>query len=538
MKLSTILYGTKVEIASIGKAVGTAGIAGVGVSTHRSGEVGAPKLSTAATIFDLLGITPASFCAYKSTSTDFYYCEINGIPLASKTIAGAENILLPAEGGLHHRHSLISSIVRYIDKDTEGRAIMEEAIKQYKTTGAFPFNTAFALCDSYYYGYAKSHPELKEDYINIEEVKAAFRSGDMQRVDIFDGYGLAKSVYETGTTEDTTPAYKRGTSKSGTSFIDECKTGKYAIPYVWDSKVLGMIPPLSDLDRYEETPEFVSITKKIYNNLTRIIALIDGGESELDAIKHAGATNILVLGKPGTGKTAMIHAVAAALQLPIGTTVHNKHTDEDEYEGKTRIVDGHPAFVETESLILHEFGGIDVCEEINLADPSVTMGGLGQKLEYPFIIKKNGYATVRRHPMNVVLATMNIGTNGSHPLNQALVNRFRSVFIMDDPTKDTFVMILQKTTGASKAVCEALYAIYDGVQGYLRSPAVNEEEVCQNLSIRTCCGLYENLQEGQSLKQAIMNSIGGAVAAAADLELARKLEKEFVDCMPAGRYKF
>ena len=186
--------------------------------------------------------------------------------------------------------------------------------------------------------------------------------------------------------------------------------------------------------------------------------------------------------------------------------------------------------------MFHEFGGIDVNEEINLADPSVTMGSLGQKLEYPFIVKKNGYETIVRHPLNVVIATMNVGTNGSNPLNQALANRFKTPYILDDPTSETFINILMKSSGKSRKVCEWVYNAYDATKEYLKSPDVNEDDICQNLSIRTCLGAIENMEEGQTPQRALINSIVGAVAVV-DVEVARNLQREKIELLPNPKFE-
>ena len=263
---------------------------------------------------------------------------------------------------------------------------------------------------------------------------------------------------------------------------------------------------------------------------------MDMGLTGADAIGK-DQMNIMLLGKPGTGKTTLAYALSAATGMPVCTTAWNKHSDEDEEEGKTKIVDGKPTFVETDALLFHQYGGIDVNEEINLADPSVTMGCLGQKTEFPFIVKKNGYETIVRHPLNVVIATMNVGTNGSNPLNQALANRFKTPYILDDPTRETFINILEKASGKAREICEWVYQAYEATVDYLKSPDVNEDEICQNLSIRTCLGAIDNMEEGQTPIRALINSIVGAVAVV-DLEVARNLQHEKIECLPNPEFEF
>ena len=314
------------------------------------------------------------------------------------------------------------------------------------------------------------------------------------------------------------------------SFLKDCKDGKYRVAYEWPEKLKSYIKDPKYLDTFETTPEFEEIVKKIKFRADKIHERMDMGLTGADAIGK-DALNILLLGKPGTGKTALAYALSAATGMPVCTTAWNKHSEEGEVEGKSRIVDGKPSFVETDGLLFHQYGGIDINEEINLADPSVTMGCLGQKLEFPFIVKKNGYETVVRHPLNVIIGTMNVGTNGSNPLNQALANRFNTPYILDDPTKATFINILMKASKKSKEVCEWVYGAYEATVDYLKSPDVNEDDIVNNLSIRTCLGAIANMEEGQSPKRALVNSIVGAVAAV-DLEVARNLQHERIEMLP------
>lgn len=106
--------------------------------------------------------------------------------------------------------------------------------------------------------------------------------------------------------------------------------------------------------------------------------------------------------------------------------------------------------------------GILLLEEINLVNAAVTMGALGQLVEFPFIIKKFGYQPLRRHPLCIIITTMNTGTAGSKSMSQPFANRFKQSFVLDDPKKDDFIRILMNT-GASRDICRWVYDCYERV---------------------------------------------------------------------------
>jgi len=412
--------------------------------------------------------------------------------------------------------------------------IIDERIKMLKNVDK---ESAAIFSENFYYSLLPYNrlEELDISEVDQEEIFRYMSTNNFTRVEECQGIEFSGNALDSHI-KKTTAKRPKTSKKKETSFLDELKAGKYRINYAWDSRIANKVIKPEFLDTFEITEEFKEIVKKIKFHSDRILERMDMGCVGAEAIGK-DAMNILIVGKPGTGKTTLCYALSAATGIPVCSTAWSKHSDEDEVEGKTKIVNGKPEFVETDSLLFHQFGGININEEINLADPSVTMGVYGQQLEYPYIVKRNGYETIVRHPLNIQIAAMNVGTNGSLPLNQALANRFKTTFILDDPTKETFINILIKSSGKDKDICEYVQNAYERIVNYLMSPSVNEEELVNNLSIRTCLGAITNMEEGQPPKRALINSLVGAIAVV-DLELARKIQNEIIDLLPEPKFTF
>ena len=533
LNLGTALYAHSETVELTGGKIGKTGIVGLATSEHRKGESQAPKLSAAATALDVILKHPKTVAVYDSTVDSAIYCEFDGI----MAVATGSSVRYSADL-TKGAHLVIPDVLFELSKygkNEELKRVFSEICKEYETKGCVNEQSVYLFCDSYYYGCAKEKSGIDTaNTLEESEVIAAFRASTFQRDELI--YGKAGKYVKVSDRESgSVVVEKKKTTTKKTDFMQECKEGKYKIAYEWPDFMKKFIVDRKHLDTFVPTPEFEEIVKKIYYRANKILERMEMGYTGAEAIGK-DALNIMLLGKPGTGKTALAHALSAATGMPVCTTAWNKHSDEDEEEGKTKIVEGKPTFVETNALLFHQYGGIDINEEINLADPSVTMGSLGQKLEFPYIVKKNGYETVVRHPLNVVIGTMNVGTNGSNPLNQALANRFKTPYILDDPTKETFIDILMKASGKGLDVCTWVYNAYEATVQYLKDPDVNEEEICQNLSIRTCMGAIENMEEGQTPTRALINSIVGAVAIV-DLEVARNLQREKIECLPNPTFK-
>jgi Mg-chelatase subunit ChlI len=251
--------------------------------------------------------------------------------------------------------------------------------------------------------------------------------------------------------------------------------------------------------------------------MNKVNLRLDSGLTGIDAIEK-DYVNLLMVGKPGTGKTTLAYALGAATGMPVYSIALNKDSESDVFQGMTKVVDGQLQIVSTDFLDAYKNGGIVVLEEINLANPNIVMGTIGQAVEFPFVLMENGYKPIRRHPLCVIIGTMNVGTYGSTGLNEAMSSRFKTTYTLEDPKDEDFIRILEKSGGSTKA-CRWVLKIYKKILDYLMSPSVNAEDVCMRLTMRGCIGALEGIEEGESPKEAIRRTLIGKIAES-DLDLA------------------
>lgn len=373
------------------------------------------------------------------------------------------------------------------------------------------------ICDSFYYVYAKTYASIKntERELPREIVMKGISNGTFKPLKILNGLGKEVDLGKLTTEE---------------IIVEEEEA--FTIQYDdWSEEQKLNIPSKDMLNSFVVTDEALSLARKIKFRLDRVLKRMKKGMTGVEAIEN-DYINCLMVGRPSTGKTTVANAIAAMTGLPIYTVPFSKNTEEDTVEGKNKVVDGKIGFVETDFLKAYEHGGIIVCEEINLADPGVVMGSIGQAIEKPFILMKDGYIPIRRHPLCVIIGTMNTGTAGSRPLNQALSSRFRCTYVLDDPDKETFLKILQ-SHGHKKENCRYIYDAYTKIIGYLKDPKQSQEDLCENLTLRGCFGALECMDEGQEPKEALKNSLIGKIAEV-DLEVSRNVRMNVIDSLPDG----
>ena len=523
MKLGTILYAAYSKqklLCQKGLKIGDPMPLGHGISSLSPNKGGyAAKISSAAKIFDFLFGMEGDFFAYETTSGEVI-ADIDGI-IYKASESGIKTVSISSANQLH---ALISDVLLKAKEKEEMQNSLKKAVALI-ARGATAEDEISIFCDTYYQLTKKvTDLELTGGLVN-SEVEMAIRNGHAKPMELLKGLQDPANARFRQVKSQTTGEVKEPSPVSPT-LLKECLSGRHRIDYEWSSEHQKYIQSYDILDGFVPNRQFELILKKMKFRLGRVLTRMEkmkaAGE-EIDRIKAIGKDyiNIVLSGKPGTGKTFTAYALSAASGMPIATIPCSHNTDEDDFTGLTKMVDGVPTAVTTDAIWIYEHGGIILLEEFNLPNAGTMMGTWGQAVEFPFIMMKDGYKTIRRHPLCVVIATMNVGTAGSQVPSQPLTNRFRQSYVMDDPSTEDFINILMKTEPDMKA-CAWVYEAYERITRSIAedNATADVESILLSLSMRSCIGALENIQEGMEPKEAVEASIIGKISEQ-DMEVAK-----------------
>ena len=382
----------------------------------------------------------------------------------------------------------------------------------------------FKICDAMYYGIAKDKNfNFLIDEKVLDDTLRSIKQKDM-----------IHHCPETAEPKllSSIPAAKkpRGKRKAQTTlfnepldiFFERCKKGEFLIKHEWPDNLKNYVVPLSFLETFIPTEGFREILLSTYYQIQNVTKRLEKGLSP-DQVIGKNPINIKVMGKPGTGKTTVIEAVLASLGYPKGFINCKDRMEEDEIEGQNKFINGQVWNIPTKVGELHPAGGAIVLEEFNLPDPGILQGALGQALAYPFILKVDGYREFKRSPFTIYFATMNIGTNGTKPMNEALSSRFPEGIVIEDVKEEEFVGIL-KSAGYDELNCKSVYDAYQRILNYLRT---YHEELVLSLTLRHCLSALDKLEIGFSKKQAYENTFISQLYSS-DPEVARDVENNIL----------
>lgn len=398
---------------------------------------------------------------------------------------------------------------------------MEQLIDSVKSGQLAAKNTMSLFCDNFYYEPFHNMKDTDEYYlsdINIQfdnNIEQTFEQAKTHK-----HFSFIKAFEKF----DDLPVIIKGMDSQDIAtdkdIFSSVKRGDYLIPYSFEHQ--ERIRPLETLEKYEPNHVYYKALKKISIRLNKCLNRMNLGKTGADAIEN-DYVNMMIVGKPGTGKTYTAYALGASLGLPIVTINLGKGTEEDKFEGSTKVVNGAITNVGSDFERIYTTGGIIILEEINMPAQDMFMGAIGQALVFPFVLKKDGYQDVKRHPLCVIIGTMNVGTAASKKINEAVSSRFPWKYRLNDPTKDDFIAMLSQnitvkdeekgiTEGVELQDIHKVYNVYDKIISYLNNPRNPRPEDSLNITLRQCLGALMSIEEGASFMEAIEDTMIGSLA--------------------------
>lgn len=531
--LTTLFRGSrerKLPISGGTLGVNVAAPRGQFYSAARGSAVAAAKISHAATVLD--GILNGRIAAIEGRDSAMIYAEISGSSGTNRVRFDGNHMnwdKAPTAPGRLCVPFVLFALQKH-SQMTETKSIFEKCVDDFSSTGRVSDENLYRFCDAFYYEWKQKYSVSSipsDDYLSDEIIRQSIRTGSLAEFSLFaeSGFSGAATIQIENVTRTATPA---ANTESDEMQYTRCKNGDYAIDYCWSAEQRALIPETSSLEKYVPSPEYYNMLDLIHSELGEVQARMEEGLFGVQAIQN-NYVNMILVGKPGTGKTTTINALGAALQMPVYVVAPNKNSEEDLFTGMTKVSNGALQFVQTDFLKGFSNGGIILIEEFNVADQAVIMGALGQAVEKPFILAEDGYKAVRRHPLCVIVCTMNSGTQGSREPSEAFTSRFPDTFMMEDPTQDQFIDILQ-SHGYPKTACKQVYMAYGKIVTALKNR--NAEDVALAVTMRHCLSaLRQWCKRKRPLQEALRNTFVGAIATK-DRMLAEEIYNDIIKNLP------
>lgn len=217
--------------------------------------------------------------------------------------------------------------------------------------------------------------------------------------------------------------------------------------------------------------------------------------------------SMLFEGESGTGKSTAARVIATRCGLPFVAINCSTNIEEADIFG-TMIPNPNKESADDPEFIWQDgpltkairFGYVGIIEELGFGRPGV-LGKINSLLDEARQIDLPNGEVLKAHPNFRIIATTNIGYEGTNRLNKALVNRFeicKKFTELDE--KETKAVIVSRTGYNDGTKIDSVMAVYKAIKKYS-----NEQNLGLVVSIRQLLNIFKQGKYYRTAKDAINN---------------------------------
>lgn len=388
----------------------------------------------------------------------------------------------------------------------------DENTKNFRThyqNGKADANECVRFCDAFYYGFAKSSPE-------VELVTGCSENKCMPTVeqDIVVSNGSNSEQSGNGL------PWQVESNVPNDLSANSAANGRYNLGGVWgdngivteDGKSYNFAADMvsvNELDEYVDNPDFHDGLQQVVGyigSLFRTNNLVWDGRIPINKLlenipmKRSNQQNVMLAGEPGAGKTLLCRMIAAALGMPCAIIRLSERFEKDELTQE--IITTTKGFDSLKSQLYWyvKYGGIVLFDDLSNADANMFFSITGGLFESPYEYTVN-QAKVKRHPLCLFFATTNVGTIGSQPMNEALLTRFGGHYVVeklgDAAFKECIIRRAELNSGivvkdkTEKAIADWTFGVFNSVSKAIRT--VDRETADRLITMRAAIATAEKI---------------------------------------------
>lgn len=226
-------------------------------------------------------------------------------------------------------------------------------------------------------------------------------------------------------------------------------------------------------------------------------------------ISKGDVYSALFQGPAGTSKSTIARVLCQRAGIPWESVNVSLNADEADLFGSfipnpdKKLADD-PEFVWKDGIVTRclRNGYALIVEEINGARPGILMK-LNGILDDARKVELGNGETVYAHPNFRLVATCNVGYEGTNRLNQALVDRFAVCKAFEDPDDAKLLEIVKLRTGyADAAKINKAIAAYNAIKKYS-----NEQRLGLTLSVRRLISMFTAGRYFKTAKEAFVRTV-------------------------------